>query len=64
MFLGTFVKVLVSGLLMGVGVWAVLPIFGLFGAIGIGIVLYIAFILVTKVLTVEELKEAKKMFKR
>lgn len=64
MFLGTFLKVLVSGMLMGLGVWAVLPILGLFGAIGVGIVLYIALIFFTRTLTGAEIKEAKKMFKR
>lgn len=64
MFLRTFFKVLVSGMLMGFGVWLVFPIFGLLGAIATGIVLYIAFIFFTRTLTTAELLEAKKIFKR
>lgn len=63
-FATTFAKVLVSGLLMGLGVFLTLPLIGLFGSIFVGILLYIVFIFITRSLTVPELREALAMLKK
>ena len=63
MFVFTFLKVLISGIIMGAGVLMVFPVFGLFGAIFFGILLYILMILLTRTIIFSELKGILKMFK-